>query len=120
MAKAHALEDVITELTQQLDPQLVESCAAIVQHRKTREHARMHQYGLGTRDDKGAPCMQVDKKETRVASQRRSKRILDGLGEGLGTHHVDAFCGAQQTRHVWEEPGFVAGHHLLVSFHLLS
>ena len=91
VSRAHALEDTIQELAGQLDPSLVQRCAAIARHRAARASG-----GGGGGTGEGLPLMPGEGDR----GERRSRRGADGeLAEQEG--------GGDKRKRIHDEPGYV-------------
>ena len=89
VSRAHALEDTVQELAGQLDPSLVQRCAAIARHRAARASG-----GGGTGE--GLPLMPGEGDR----GERRSRRGADGeVAEQEG--------GGDKRKRIHDEPGYV-------------
>ena len=92
VSRAHALEDTIQELAGQLDPSLVQRCAAIARHRAARASGG----GGGDGTGEGLPLMPGEGDR----GERRSRRGADGeLAEQEG--------GGDKRKRIHDEPGYV-------------
>ena len=74
VSRAHALEDTVHEMAGQLDPGLVQKCAAIARHRAARAEAE--------RKARGEPTRGTARPEPAVEPERRSARRGGG---GIGS-----------------------------------